>query len=156
MSCLHKHSAQLEEVWLGGSCFYVHMEVTSFTDWKTRRVSLHFFTEGLQTESLQLSSQLIFRRLWNGKKQPQEVAVPKLPLQQVCEPTADGNMRRKDGQSSMGPFPAAGPTGSIHAPIPPSHKKELVTKNVTDIFLAVQDIYVQYSRKLEMRISILT
>lgn len=45
MSCLNKHSAQLEEVWLGGSRFYVHMEVTSYTNWKTR-VSLHFFFHG--------------------------------------------------------------------------------------------------------------
>lgn len=32
MSCLNKHSAQLEEVWLGGSRFYVHVEVTSYTN----------------------------------------------------------------------------------------------------------------------------
>lgn len=63
MSCLNKHSAQLEEVWVGGSCCYVHVEVTSYTNWKTRRESLRFFTEGLQTGSLQLSSQPLFRRL---------------------------------------------------------------------------------------------
>lgn len=75
-----------------------------------KRVPAAFFTTDLQ------------ETLRNGKKQPQEVAVPELPLQQVCEPTADGNTWRKDGQSSTGPFPAVGPTGSIHAPLPPTER----------------------------------
>lgn len=86
-------------------------ELVSIFSWKDcKRVPAAFSTTDLQGT------------LWNGKKQPQEVAVPKLPSQQVCEPTADGNTRRKDGQSSTGPFPAVGPTGSIHAPLPPTER----------------------------------
>lgn len=155
MSCLNKHSAQLEEVWLGGSCFYVHVEVTSYTNCKTRRDRLHFSRKGCRRGPCSFPHNTPQATLWNGKQQPRE-AVPKLPLQQECEPTADGKMSRKDGQSSTGPLPAAGTTGSIHAPLPPSHRKELVTENTTGISLAMQDTCVQCSRKLEMGISILT
>lgn len=40
--------------------------------------------------------------------------------------------------------------------LPPSHRKELVTKNTTGISLAMQHNYVQCSRKLGMGTSILT
>lgn len=107
MSCLNKHSAQLEEVWLGGSRFYVHVEVTSYTNWKTTRVSLHFLAEGLQTGPCSFLHNWPTGYCVKWKKQPQEVAVPQVPFQQVWELPADGNTKGKDGQSSTGPFPAA-------------------------------------------------
>jgi len=103
MNCLNKHSAQLEEVWLGRSRFYIYMEVTSYTNWKTR-VSLHFSWKDDKWVPAAFLKTDLQRALWNRKQQPHWTTVPKPPLQHARSPAGataeprDGNTRRKDRQ----------------------------------------------------------
>lgn len=162
MSCLNKHSAQLEEVWLGGSRLYVHMEVTSYTNWKTRRASLHFFfMEGLQTGSLQLSSHPIFRRLceMGSSSHRSGGGCSKVTFPAGVWAHSWWEQEEKGWAEQHGALPCCGINREMLPSLPPFlplTERNWSLKNTTDILLAMQDTYVQCSRKLEMGISILT
>lgn len=134
MSCLNKHSAQLEEVWLGGSRLYVHMEVTSYTNWKTRRASLHFFFHGRTANGVPAAffTSHLQETLWNGKQQPQEWRwLFQSYLSSRCVgPQLMGTGGERMGRAARGPSLLWDQQGNapLSSSLPPSHRKELVTK----------------------------
>lgn len=153
MNCLNKHSAQLEEVWLGRSRFYIYMEVTSYTNWKTRELVCIF--HGRTTNgSLQLFSKLIFKRFCETAKSSHTKSLFQSYLYSMCASPLKRRLscvikirgEKIDGRYWYGApvvqglFPTAMRMGSIHAPLPPSHpqKKKSVTRSTTYIFLAMQ------------------
>lgn len=160
MSCLNKHSAQLEEVWLGGSRLYVHVEVTSYTNWKTRRASLLFFLwKDCKWVPAAFFTTHLQETVWNGKKHPQEWRwlFQSYPSIRCMSPQQKGTGGERMGRAARSLSLLWGQHGNIPLPpfLPPKERNWSL-QNTTDIFLAMQDTYVQCSRKLEMGISILT